>query len=231
MLAWRAVLLTAMDAARLLKTTERQIYRWADDGEIPCRRVRDQLRFNRLELLEWATSRRLPVSVEDFDSSDDDNGAPSLARALELGGVHVDVPGDDRDAALRAVVERVPMPPSVDRELLVEVLLAREHTGTTAIGHGIAIPHVRNPVVAAGAPACVTVCYLAHPVDFGATDHQPVEVLFMLVTPTIDAHLQLIARLSAALHDPQFRAAIDRRATAAELCREASRLDATGTPR
>src|SRR5574338_1396782 len=132
------MLLTVREAAELLKVTERQVYRWVDEEEIPFQRIRDQVRFNRTDLLEWATSRRLPVSFEAFDADlDADEQGPSLARALRAGGVHPDVPAVDRDSALRAAVERTPMPATVDREWIVEVLVARENTVSTAIGGGI----------------------------------------------------------------------------------------------
>jgi PTS system nitrogen regulatory IIA component len=124
----------------------------------------------------------------------------------------------------------MPMPPTIDRDLLVEVLLARETTGTTAIGEGIAIPHVRNPVIAAGARAAVAVCYLAHPVSLGARGGPPVHTILMLVTPTVRAHLQLLARLARALTDPGFKAALDRRAALDDLTREAARVERDAPP-
>jgi PTS system nitrogen regulatory IIA component len=221
------MLLTVRNAAALLRTTERQIYRWVDEEEIPFQRIREQVRFNRTELLEWATTRRLPVSLEAFDANEDpEDRAPSLAAAFRVGGVHHDVPGEDRDAALRAAVALTPMPPAFDRELLVEVLLAQETTSSTAIGDGIAIPHVRHPVVAAAAAATVSVCFLAHAVDFGAPDGKPVHTIFTIISPTVRTHLQILARLARALQDPAFRAAIDRRAPEPEIVREAARVEA-----
>ena len=56
---------------------------------------------------------------------------------------------------LRAVVARMPLADEGDRELLLDVLLAREAMGSTGVGDGIAIPHVRNPVVLDGAGTLV----------------------------------------------------------------------------
>jgi PTS system nitrogen regulatory IIA component len=225
------MLLTVREAATLLRVTERDIYRWVDDGEIPHQRARDQVRFNRTDLLEWATRRKLPISLEAFDASmDSDDRAPSLAGAIRVGGVHPDVAAADREAALRAVVELTPMPPSVDPEFVIDVLLARERTSSTAIGDGIALPHVRQPVVAPGAPVTVSVSYLSAPVDFGAPDGKPVGIVFLIVSPTVRAHLQMLAHVARALLDPGFRAALDRRANAEELCAEATRLETPAAP-
>jgi PTS system nitrogen regulatory IIA component len=221
------MLLTIREAAALLRATEREVYRWVDDGEIPFQRVRDQVRFNRTDLLEWATRRKLPISLEAFDADlDAEDRAPSLAKALRIGGVHLDVPAADREAALRAVVDLTPMPPSVDPEFVIEVLLARERTSSTAIGDGIALPHVRQPIVAPGVPGTLSVSYLRSPVDFGAPDGMPVGTVFLIVSPTVRAHLQMLAHVARALLDPGFLGALDRRASTEELAAEAARIEA-----
>lgn len=205
--------LTVRDAAALLEQPEHRIYEWVDAEEIPFYRVNDQVRFNRTELLEWATSRRLAVSLQAFQAAgQEDEAMPSLASALRLGGVHAGVAGADRKAVLRAVVSRMPLPAEEDRELLLAVLLGRESLGAMTIGQGIAIPHVRNPIVLDGAAASMTLCYLERAVDFGASDGQPIHTIFSIVSATIRGHLQLLAKLSWALSSADFRAVLDRRA-------------------
>ena len=44
------------DSARLLNVSEKTIYRWVKQGKLPAYRINEQYRFNRAELLEWATS-------------------------------------------------------------------------------------------------------------------------------------------------------------------------------
>jgi len=50
--------LTVRDAAKLLAVSEKTIYRWINQGSLPAYRVNEQYRFNRAELLEWATARK-----------------------------------------------------------------------------------------------------------------------------------------------------------------------------
>lgn len=230
------VKLTVREAARLLSVSESEIYRWVDDGDIPCHVVNHQPLFSRAELLEWATAHRRPLSTELFDEG---GAASSLAAALERGGLHAHVAGHDREGVLRAVVDHLPIPDPGERELVLAVMLAHEKEASTAVGDGIAIPHVRSPVVFAGAPAAAAVCYLEHPVPFDAIedsetggraprgiDGKPVHTVFALVTPTIRAHLQLLSRLSLALLDPDFKRALADRAPLEELVAHARRIDA-----
>lgn len=218
--------LLVKDAARLLNVSEKTIYRWIKQGSIPAYRLNEQYRFNRAELLEWATARRISVSPEIFREEDSEAASlPHLTEALQAGGIHYRIGGSDKGTVLHHVVETMRLPGEVDREFLFEVLLAREALGSTAIGGGIAIPHVRNPVILHLERPMITACFLERPVDFGALDGEPVNVLFTLISPTVRAHLHLLSRLSFALRDPAFKDAVVRQAGREELMAAADRCE------
>ena len=61
-------------------------------------------------------------------------------------------------------VELMPLPEKVDRQFLLQVLVARESLGSTAVGKGIALPHVRNPVVMHIDRPMITLCFLENAV-------------------------------------------------------------------
>ena len=136
---------------------------------------------------------------------------------LEAGGVHHDVGGRDKAEVLREIVARLPLPPSADREFVFAVLEAREAMGSTGIGRGIAIPHVRNPILLQVSDPRVTLCLLRHPVDFDAVDGVPVHALFTVVSSTVPAHLKTLAQLGFALQDERLRDLLAARASAAEM--------------
>jgi PTS system nitrogen regulatory IIA component len=210
--------LSVRDAARILNVSEKSVYRWIKQQIIPSYRINDQFRFNRAELLEWATSRRIQVSPDIF--TEDRAGAtplPSLTEALRSGGVAYRVGGKDQATALRSVVDILNLPDEVDREFLYQVLLARETLGSTGVGNGIAIPHVRNPVVLHVTRPTVTLCFLDNAIDFGAIDGQPVNTLFTLISPSVRAHLHLLSRLTFVLNSGDFRDAVRRQASREEL--------------
>jgi PTS system nitrogen regulatory IIA component len=220
--------LTVADASALLRTPEKQIYRWIDEGELACNWFHDQPRFNRTELLEWATARRMPVAIEQF-IDDEDESPPSFVESLSAGGIHRQIGGADREAVLRAVVGVVQIPTD-DRETLLQVLLAREAAGTTGIGEGIAIPHARHPIVMGGTRSCISLCFLEKPVDFHAIDGGLVHTLFLMISATVRGHLQSLAQLSSTLRDPGFKDAVLRRASTDDILREAARVE-TAFPR
>ena len=86
---------------------------------------------------------------------------------------------------LQEIVRRLPLPPEIDREGLVTTLEAREAMGSTGIGDGIAIPHVRNPILLHVTAPFVTLCLLREAVDFDAVDGRPVHALFTVVSANV----------------------------------------------
>lgn len=224
--------LTTRDASKLLNVSEKTIYRWISQGVLPAYRVNEQYRFNRAELLEWATSRKMNVAAELFDEPES-NAAPipGLVEALQAGGIFYRLGGASKESVLRAVVEHMRLPEEVDREFLLRVLLAREALQSTGIGDGIAIPHVRNPIVLHVSRPMIALCFLEQPIEFGALDGKPVHALFSLISPTVRAHLRLLSRLSFALHDSGFKRAVTRQASREEILDEARRVEATLGPR
>jgi PTS system nitrogen regulatory IIA component len=219
--------LTVRDVARILDVSEKTVYRWIRERDLPAYRVNEQYRFNRAEILEWATSRKVNVSTQIFEEPESRAvPLPSLSSALESGGIVYRLGGTDQESVLHAVVESLRLPDEVDRDFLFRVLLAREALGTTGVGDGIAIPHVRNPVVLHVSRPSITLCFLEKPVDFGALDGQPVHTLFTLVSPTVRAHLHLLSRLAFGLRDAGFRGVVTRQGLRDEILAEARRVDA-----
>jgi len=228
--------LTVRAVAAIFDVPEGRIYRWIEDDDLPSREVNGQYYFNRTELLEWATVRRVKFDPDLFrDSPGNSSPGEGLVEALRLGGIIAGLPGSDKPEILRAVVDRMRLPEGFDRSVLCQLFLARESAGSTAVGDGIAIPHPRHPVVLPVGRPTLTLCFLDRAVDFGAPDRQPVHTLFVLVSPTIRAHLRMLARIACALRDESFRAVLKRRGAAEEILSEALRVEdsfnrsATGT--
>jgi len=221
--------LSVRDAAAILKLSTKDIYDWIRQEAIPCYKINEEYRFNKVELLEWASSKHIMVSPEVFLESEFDEVVelPCLLESLKAGGVFTRVGGDDKASVLRSVIELLEFPDEegVDKDFLYQVLLAREALGSTCVGDGVAIPHVRNPVVLHVSRPSIWLCFLDHPIDFGAPDGQPVNILFTLISPTVRAHLHLLSRLGFALQDKSFKEALKRQAPKEELLDIVSSLE------
>src|SRR5512137_2377356 len=208
--------LTVRDAARLLGVSEQVLERWVRRGELPALLVDDRYRFNRVELIEWAAQRKMPVSAEILEEPGlAQRASMPLVQAVRSGGIHRGLPGGAKETLLRAMIDRLPAPPGFDREFLYQMVLAREHLGSTSLGNGIAIPHPREPIVLRVDQPAVAIFLPDEPVDFG--DGERVHAICLIVTSSTRAHLHALASLTAALRVPEVSAKLAARAPDAEI--------------
>jgi len=201
----QVVNLSVKDAAEILRVSEKTVYRWIKQGNIPAYRVNEQYRFNRAEILEWATSRRINLAPELFlvpDAGAD--SLPTLSDALEAGGILYRVEGSTRNDALAQMVRHLRLPDEVKRDYLLQLLIAQEYLASTGVGGGIALPHVRHPELLFVPRALATICFLEAPVDFQALDGEPVRILLHFIAPTLRAQEHLKSVLGFVVRNVEF---------------------------
>lgn len=91
-----------------------------------------------------------------------------------------------------------------NRKKVLEVLMAREALGSTAIGQGIAIPHGKSDSVKK-LVGCLGVSKQG--IQFDSLDGEPAYIFFLLIAPVNSAgpHLKALARISRLLKDKYIR--------------------------
>lgn len=122
--------------------------------------------------------------------------------------------------ALQELAARAAAITSLDERQIFETLLQRERLGSTGLGRGIAIPHVKMKSL--GGIVCLF-ARLSQPIDFESQDGEPVDLIFLLLAPDHASgdHLKALARISRLVREPstleQLRTAPDREAIKAVL--------------
>ncbi|MDR1838023.1 MAG: PTS sugar transporter subunit IIA [Treponema sp.] len=165
-------ILTLEEVAKYLRVSERTVYDCAQKGEIPAGKIRTAWRFKKSEIDKWVneklTSNNLNPQINQIHAQ----SILSLHRILFLDY------SSKRDALL-ALAENLAASPQIknSQELSTEIL-KREELMSTAIGCGIAIPHVRlssvtDLVVSVGISRTDIV-------DFHPLDNEPVRLVFMI---------------------------------------------------
>lgn len=86
-------------------------------------------------------------------------------------------------------------------------VLAREASGTTGLGDGIATPHAKSAGVKAPGLAAMTV---PAGMDFEAMDQNPSRLFFEIAAPdtAADVHLEVLSKLATMIMDPDFKEAL-----------------------
>ena len=159
--------LTIHDVATFLKVSERTLYRWIKQGAIPVYQINGQYRFNRAELIEWTTAKKINISTEMLQENETESSPlPALTEVLNRGGIYYRVEGHDKESVFRSLISILRLPEQLDTNLLLEILLARESLASTGIGDGIAIPHARNPIILNIPYSMLGLFFLEKPIEF-----------------------------------------------------------------
>lgn len=142
-----------------------------------------------------------------------------LSELLSADRIVILVEPADRERVLDAAARLLAGAATDATPTIAESLRQRERLGSTAIGHGVAIPHGRTDAFHEARAAFLR---LAPGVDFDAADGQPVDLVFAMAVPAhfTQQHLQLLSELAERFGDPGFRTAL-RMAPDAETLRGA----------
>jgi PTS system nitrogen regulatory IIA component len=195
-------ILTIEEVARYLRVSERTVYDWAQKGEIPSGKIGTVWRFKKSEIERWVNERLSSNRGQSVFSVVQIQNILSPDRILLLNHAK------KRDA-LVALAENLAGAPQIkSRQELVSEILRREELMSTAIGRGIAIPHVRlssvtDLVVSVGLSQCDII-------DFQSLDDVPVRLLFMIAA-AYNQHayyLQTLSFFSSKLKSTELRTAL-----------------------
>jgi PTS system fructose-specific IIC component len=142
--------------------------------------------------------------------------APAPTDLIDQGTVALGTGAADRTAVIRSLAGLAEGEHRLAAPDVVAAALAREEKSTTAVGHGVAIPHARTAGVSVPTLAFTR---LSAPVDWEAPDGEPVDLVFLIAVPE-DAgrqHLKILAKLARALMKEDFRESLRTADSAAQV--------------
>lgn len=192
-------IMTVQEVADLLRVSERTVYDWATNGQIPCGKLGTAWRFKRSEIESWI-DRNLAdkkgaeassiISLRDVLSRDHVVRFDTSSKRESL-QVLIDAVGNSTHVGSKAELEKG--------------ILDREELMSTGIGLGVAVPHVRlksikKPMMAVGVCA-------SDITDYDSIDSQPIRLLFMILAGSHQhaVHIKVLARVANLVKDSRFR--------------------------
>ena len=190
--------MTLCEVAKYLQLAERTVLRMAQRGEIPAAKVASQWRFMRLLVQEWLVGQMQVYSPATSGGAvGPGQGLLPLSEVLHPDLMTFDLAGGPKESVLRQLVAPLLRTGfAKDTNQLLRSVLDRERMMTTAIGHGIAIPHPRRLMPGMFPEPAVALGICRDGADFDAIDDQLVHVFFLICATREELHLQLMANVS-----------------------------------
>ena len=205
-------ILTIEEVAKYLRVSDRTVYDWAQKGEIPAGKIGTVWRFKKSEVENWVNERLSSGSTSKKAETEID-----VSKILSPDRV-VFISQSTKHDALTELAGVLSTAPQVKKEdELLNEILKREELMSTAIGRGIAIPHVRLSSVSDLVMA-VGVCKTPI-VDFQTLDDKQVNLLIMIAA-AYNQHayyLKTLSYFSAKLKNDEFHSDVLNAQTAEEV--------------
>ena len=165
-------ILTIEEVAKYLRVSDRTVYDWAQKGEIPAGKIGTVWRFKKSEVENWVNAKLSSSSFSQNDSEIQIKNILSPDRIVFINH------STKHDAIVQLSQVLATAPQIKNASELTAEILKREELMSTAIGKGIAIPHVRLSSVTDLVMA-VGVCRKTIS-DYQTIDDTPVDLLFMI---------------------------------------------------
>ncbi|EFW38176.1 putative PTS system fructose-specific EIIABC component [Treponema phagedenis F0421] len=192
-------ILTIEEVARYLRISERTVYEWAQKGEIPSGKIGTVWRFKKDEIENWVNARlsNQQRRISTADIKIENILSPDRVVSLDY--------STKRDVLIKMSDVLGTAPQIKNRSELTDEIIKREELMSTAIGCGIAIPHVRltsvtDLVMAVGISQ-------KDIIDFEPIDSEPVRLIFMIAAATNQHayYLQTLSFFSTKLKNAELR--------------------------
>ncbi len=195
-------ILTIEEVAKYLRVSERTVYDWAQRGEIPSGKIGTVWRFKKGEIEKWVNERLSSSKAAPADIKILVKDILSPERIIFMNHQ------TKHDALLELSQNLATAPQIKDAKELEEAVFKREELMSTAIGRGLAIPHVRlssvtDLVMSVGISKTDII-------DYQSIDDVPVRLLFMIAA-SFNQHnyyLQTLSFFSAKLKKQELRDAL-----------------------
>jgi len=203
------------DIAQLLVKPEKEVLKLVKENDIPHQVIQDRVVFNKDKIIEWALGRNMPLNISG-NAHFEEYQIKSLLPLLTKQSFFYNCSFSE-DQYIEQMTQLASFDKSVDRDVVVQLLKSREQLMSTAIGHGISLPHPRIPLVIGRDKPLIHFFFPNAFLNLHALDGKPVHTLILIISQTTKQHLRLLAHLSHLLSKKEIRQALKARQPYTEL--------------
>lgn len=191
-------IMTLSEIARYLKVSEKTVMRMVRAGKIPGAKVASQWRFMRAAVDDWLNARMyaLPRTGLYKVINTADRVVP-ISELVSPQRIVLDLkPGEIEPVLAQLIVPLRGSDLVPDPDEFLSQLVAREEMISTAIGHGLAVPHARSPESIEVPAPFLIIGICRRGTDFNALDGRKTYVFALPCTNRESEHLHMMAKIS-----------------------------------
>ena len=196
-------ILTLSEVAEYLKISEKTLLKMVNSGEIPSAKIGNQWRFSRAMINDWLISKMKVLPQNDLSLLiEREYDFVPLSRLIAENAIIMDMKSTGRDSAVRELAESAFANNLIsDKEEYAARLIEREEMTSTALGRGIALPHLRKMSSELASSPSILIGISRNGVDFNSHDTKKTHLFFCIISDSEVVHLRIMARLARILRN------------------------------
>ena len=217
----KSIVMTTRELADYIKVHEKTVIKQAQEGKLPGVKIGNQWRFHLDVIDEYL--RRNVVKMPEGDLNEIIKEAEHIipvSRLIEPELIDLEVDVENKDELLESIALIAKKANIIsEHKDFVSLLKEREDLISTAIGEGIAIPHLRHPVSGMFKRPYIMIARTKQAIDFDAPDNKKVTLFFVICATNEFVHLRLLSKIAKFLNEKNLRTQIFKSKNRDELIR------------
>lgn len=214
-------ILTLAEVSKYLKLSEKTLQKMIKNNEIPCTKIANQWRFSRTMVDDWLRSKMEVIPKNDLSRLiEKEYDYVPLSRLIDEESMIMDLKSTDKIGVLTELAQKAFDNKLIsDKEYLIYKLIEREELTSTAIGNGIALPHLRRPSNKVINEPKIVIGISNYGVDYSSSDGKPTHIFFLILSDSEVVHLRILSKISRILREKETLKKLRTFSTAKEFIR------------
>jgi len=218
----KSEIMTLSEVSQYLKLSEKTVLKMVNNNEIPCTKIANKWRFVKSMLDDWLLSRMKVIPQNDLSRLiESEYDMVPLSRLTDSHLIMTDIQPGSKSEILERFADHAAKENLVaNKDTFLQKLLEREKLASTAIGNGVALPHIRRPSSSLILGPRIIVGLCREGADFNAIDKDKTYLFFLILSDSETVHLRVMSKLSNYLRDEQFVETLIRKKTPEDIYAE-----------
>ncbi len=203
---YNGIVMTLTEIADYLKLSEKTVLKMIKELDIPCTKIGNQWRFLKELIDNWLIKQMTTISKDNLSQLiEQDVQTVPLSRLMNLSLITFFINKVSKKEIIAKLVLLAKNKNIIsDEDYVCDKLLERENLTSTAIGKGIALPHLREPSNKIVHIPKIVIGVCRKGIDFNSLDKKPTFLIFLILTDNEIVHLRVMAKLMYVLKDEIF---------------------------
>ncbi len=198
-------ILTLNEVSKYLKLSTKTLQKMVKNKEIPCTKIANQWRFSKPMIDDWLRIKMEVIPKNDLSRLiEKEYDYIPLSRLIDEDSMIMNLESDNKIGVLSELAQKAFDNKLIsDKEYLIYKLIEREKLISTAIGNGIALPHLRKPSDEIINEPKIVIGISGEGINYDSSDGKPTHIFFLILSDSEVVHLRILSKIASVLRNQE----------------------------